>query len=280
MEAFMKNIYKIILLSFLLIFIGIVSGVFRPDAAQSKIITNVPADISEDQLKAIVIEDFENAGNESKWLIEAIPKKLDKPKKPEDNPVHILELKFIDGSPSDMVPEAWAANNMGLQNKKCLGVHFQFMYPGYNSVHIIPTYKIEGSRDPSGRLQEREGIKLPGRAKGISLWFHGRGHPYTLECWVEDYTGEVHILKFGSVNFVGWRPLKAYIPVNIPQKMDSYPQTRFLAIKRFVLRAEPTAQTQEIYMFIDQIKVLTDEYEVNFDGKDLEKAFGGNKGQK
>jgi hypothetical protein len=254
----MKSKY-IIILSLMSVAILIVFGVLSFDTAESRIVTNVQPDISAEQLRAIVVEDFENRADQGKWSIESIPKMLQNPKNPEDNPVAILDMKFVDGSPSDLVPEKWAGNNKGLQKKICLGVHFKFKYPGYNSVHIIP----------------KETLPLSGRARAVSLWFHGRGNDYTLECWILDYKGHTHILKFGTVNFVGWRPLKAYIPANVPQKFESYPSTRHLKITRFVIRAEPEARTVDTYMFIDQVKVLTDDYEVNFDGQDLHKAFTG-----
>ncbi len=252
------NAHKFLIIAVCLVLV-VGWGFMSPLTVHPRIVTNVEPDISADQLKAIVVEDFENAGDEAKWEVETVPKMLQNPKNPEDNPVDSLEIKFINGSPSDMVPEKWASNNKGLKKEKCLGIHFKFKYPGHNSVHIIP----------------KETIPLIGRSRGISLWFHGRGNEYELECWVEDYNGQTHILKFGSVNFVGWRPLKTYIPANIPQKIESYPQSRYLKIKRFVIRAEPEARTVDTYMFIDQIKVLTDDYEVNFDGQELHKVFKG-----
>ena len=119
--------------------------------------------------------------------------------------------------------------------------------------------------DPrTGTSVQERGIELPGRSKAISLWVHGRGNPYNLEIWVKDYKGDTHILKCGSVNFVGWRPIKVSIPTFIPQSTESFPQTRVTKIVRFVLRAQPGQPTQELvadnYFFFDQLKVLTDIY--------------------
>ncbi len=135
----------------------------------------------------------------------------------------------------------------------------------------------------TGKDEQERGLELPGQSKGISVWVHGRGHPYTLEVWVKDFSGATHILKFGSVNFVGWRPMKVAIPTSVPQQFESFPQTRITKITRFVLRAMPNAPHEELmeptFFFFDQIKVLTDTYEVNFDGNELHKVFdGGPKG--
>lgn len=274
----MRNKY-IINLTFMSILAFIILGFSNPGNLNSKILTNVDSDLSSSELKAVVIEDFETTAT---WAIEAIPKKNPDPKK---DPVPQLELKIIDGAPSDLSPEKWAANKKGMEAKKCLGVYFRFKYPGYNSVHLIPppetqwdepaTKVVTYDRSTGKDIQENA-IQMPGKAKGISLWVHGRGNDYYLECWVKDYRGEVHILKFGSMNFVGWRPLKAEIPPYVPQAIESYPQTKVLKIMRFVMRSTPDANIEDTYVFIDQIKVLTDVYEVNFDGSDLHKAF--NKG--
>lgn len=227
-----------------------------PDKGEAKVITNVPSDISSEELRAVVVEDFEQSGN---WQISSTPKqfKSDNEKAQVKNPVPILELKFLAGAPSDMIPEKWSSNGKGLEKKQCLGIHYQFKYPGDNSVHVIPA----------------EPIRLPGKARGLSLWVHGRGNSYNLECWVKDYNGNVHILKFGSINYVGWRPLTVEIPAYIPQVIESYPQTKILTLERFVLRSEAMTTLEEVYVFFDQLKVLTDVYEVNFDGQELDKAF-------
>lgn len=274
----MKIDYKRFLSVLLCSVAVIAAGVALPGKAHSRLNTNVPADISEEELRAVVIEDFEKPGD---WVLDSTPKKNPDAKK---NPVPVLEMKFLEGGPSDMLPEKWSADKKGMEKKSCMGVHFKFKYPGFNSVHILPPPEVQWD-DPAKKVmtydprtgtevQERA-IQIPGRAKGISVWFHGRGNDYMLECWVKDYKGDVHILKMGSLNFVGWRPLKAWIPSNVPQEIQSYPQTRVLKIVRFVIRATPYAGTDDVYMFFDQVKALTDTFEVNFDGQDLHRAFEG-----
>jgi len=243
-----------------------------PEKAQSKIVTNVQPDISAEQFIALVVEDFETQVD---WVLETVPKKNQDPKK---DPVPVLELKYVDGGPADLIPEKWSPLNKGLEKKKCLGVQFKFKYPGFNSVHILPPLEVRWD-DPtkkvltydsrSGQEVQERAIQLPGRAKAISLWVHGRGNDYELEVWVKDYKGDVHILKMGSLNFVGWRPMKAYIPDSVPQETNSYPQVRATKIVRFVVRAKPEAGAENVYLFFDQLKVLTDTFEVNFDGQNL-----------
>lgn len=276
---------------FISLICALIVGSFGPKIAESKIETNVPSDISGEELKAVVIEDFEVAtvGGETGWQVLSEPKQYNAGSNDEKaklkNPVPLLEMKLVNGSPNDMAVEEWSLTDLGKKKDKCLGLRFKFRYPGHNSIHIIPPKEMDWRSkkpvyryNPSTRKDEQEvGLQLPGKAKGISLWIHARGKPYSLEVWVKDYMGDTHVFKFGSVNYVGWRPLKIYIPSNVPMETESYPQIRVSRITRFVLRVEPgsssEAMTEESYFFIDQIKTLTDTFEVNFDGRDLEKTF-------
>jgi len=89
-------------------------GVF-PEKAQSRIVTNVQPDISAEQYNALVVEDFET---QSDWVVETVPKKHQDPKK---DPVPVLELKYVDGGPADLIPEKWSPLNKGLDKKKMFG---------------------------------------------------------------------------------------------------------------------------------------------------------------
>jgi hypothetical protein len=271
----------------------------------SRIETNVPADLSGEETRAIVIEDFESskiAGSveEDGWYITSNPKVYTKAKDEETlkkkNPVMALDLKPVDGGPNDMkVEDAFSITGLGKEKKKIMGLKFRFRYPGSNVVTIEAPKEVDWKErtpvmtyDQALRtdVQER-GLQIPGRAKAISLWVHGRGFPYTLELWVKGFRGDVHILERQSINFVGWRPMIFDVPQNIPQSSDSYPVTRTAKLVRMVIREVTSVggehsrtsarNASDIYVFFDQIKVLTDTYEVYFDGQDMHKAFeGGN----
>ncbi len=282
--------YKHALLMTLTLLVVVIVGV--PGTLNSKIMTTLAPDVSGDEILAVVVEDFENATTgDSGWAVESTPKKFEKAETEEKlkmkNPVPELEVKVIPGGPNDMNAEEWSLTGLGKQKEKILGVNFRFLYPGVNSVHLIPPPEVTWqdkkaafTYNPNTRKDEQErAVQLPGKARAVSVWVHGRGNPYDLEVWVKDYRGDTHILKFGSVNFVGWRPMTVEIPTSVPQAFESYPQTRITKIMRLVLRAQTQAHAEELtantYFFFDQIKVLTDTYEVNFDGQELHKKFEG-----
>lgn len=269
--------------------------------ADSKIVTNVPADLSGEELKAIVVDDFEAlkvAANvdDDGWFISSTPKAYtggDDNMKKLKNPVLSLEIKGVDGGPNDMKVEEITPTGLGKEKKKMLGVRWRFRYPGNNVISLDPPKELDWKeRTPvmtynqalRQDVQER-GIQLPGRAKAISMWVHARGFPYTIEVWIRDHKGDVHILQKQSINYVGWQPLIFQIPETIPQTTDSYPVTRLTKLVKIVIREvtqiegeytrSNAANSSDVFVFIDQIKVLTDTYEVYFDGQDLHKTFNG-----
>ena len=268
--------------------------------ADSKFATHVLTDVAEDELRALVVEDFENikiAANidDDGWFISSTPAaylKGDDETRKRKNPVIKLELRSVDGGPSDMkVEEETSPTGLGKEKKRVLGVNFQFRYPGKNSVSLEPPFEVDWkertpvlSYDPALRKEVAErALQLPGRIRAISMWVHGRGFPYTLEVWIKDFRGEVHVLRKQSVNFVGWRPVIFEVPGIIPQTADTYPVTRVVKLVRIVLRESAfipgerarmaRSNTTNAFIFFDQIKVLTDTYEVYFDGQEMHKAF-------
>ena len=217
--------------------------------------TGMPRDVDAKELRTIIIESWEK----TLWNVTADPA----------GPQSKIETKLLAGKPK----------NLGLDeaNKSCLGVRFQFVYPGDNNLIIAPPDDRKVRRymqlidDKTGepKFYDVPGVELPGIVKAVSLWVLGRGEDYTLEAWIEDGRGDTHIFKFGNLNFVGWRPLTVTIPGNVIQENDTYPQTKGLVLKKFVVRSTPKTKANKTVLAFDSVKVLTDMNEVFFDGADV-----------
>jgi hypothetical protein len=202
-------------------------------------------------------------------------------------------VKLVDGKPRNLKSKYGKFGKDSESKEKILALKYQFTYPGYHEVTVRPPqvdhYKIirersfirendldredykkqPETRKPKRQTYEIYGIELPGKAKGLSMWVLGRGNQYSLEAWLEDWKGETHIVKFGSLDFVGWRPVSAAIPSSIPQDINSYPQAKTLVFKQFKLRSNPRTNGEMVYLFFDEFKVLTDVFDVHFDGSEI-----------
>lgn len=271
--------------------------------ARAEVSTAVGNDVSGSELRSLTIEswDYDRSGGGYGW--EVVTDKDNALKK--NNPYKPLdftdqaerEAKLIPGTPADV------KDNINFKDARVQGVRFAFTFPGYNVVTIRPPwvdhYKIERPRpylfdiaSAAGQQnttcykdatlsQTRKttrpvmvdcirGIDMPGNVKAVSVWVMGRGNEYDLEGWFEDWKGDTHILKFGSVDFIGWRPLSVKIPIKIPQDVDSFPQIKTLAFRQFKLRSRPKTSLEPVYIFFDELRILTDVFEVNFDGAQLD----------
>jgi len=169
----------------------------------------------------------------------------------------LFEKRYV-----DTWPEALFGKNRNKENLKVLGVHGSFLRKGYNYLEIVPG-KGEGADFTP------EPILFPGRAGILDLWVWGSNHNYYLEVHVRDYQGVFHVLPLGSIQHQGWKNLSVKIPGSIPQSWQYLPESRQMALTKFVLWTRPQEKVDDFYLYIDQIKVLTDLFEKRFDGDDL-----------
>ncbi len=213
------------------------------------------SDVDKDAVETFIIESWETA----LWDIIAEP----------GAPNASASAKIIPGR-----PQALGYNQA---NKNSLGIKFNFVYPGHNKVVLLPP-ATNVVRKPLGQLDENNkpkyadirGLELPGQVEALSVWVLGRGNEYTLEAWVRDWNGNVHVLPFGSIDFVGWRPLKVKLPHGISRKVTSFPHSKeTLILLKLVLRSTPLTRSEDVIIFFDSFKALSRIYDVNFDGADM-----------
>jgi len=157
-------------------------------------------------------------------------------------------------------PEALYGSNREGKDLEVLGLNASFVRQGYNSIEIIPVKKeSDGTWEPTP-------IALPGKVKTLDLWVWGSNYDYYMDVHVSDYEGVVHVLRLGSLKYIGWKNLKVDIPSYIPQTITYIPHHKGLELVKFVIWTKPTENVRDYYAYIDQVKVLTDVFVNRFDG--------------
>ncbi|MBN2617443.1 MAG: flagellar filament outer layer protein FlaA [Spirochaetales bacterium] len=202
------------------------------------------------------------------------------------NPVvwKVFGSKFITtGYPKQAYANAFPEDLFGKNPEneadlKSFAILGSFTRKGYNYLEIMPG---EGT----GTDWKAEPLMLPGKVEFFDLWVWGSNFDYTLEMHVVDYQGIVHVIEMGSIKHIGWKHLYVKIPAHIKQTKQYLPFFEGLKLTKLVVRTDPEERVDQFYLYIDQLKVLTDTHIYNFDGEDLtnkakiEEIWGGSDAQ-
>ena len=105
--------------------------------------------------------------------------------------------------------------------------------------------------------------------QALDLWVWGANYNYTMDVHLRDFEGMDRVLHLGSLMFAGWKNLAVAITGNIPQSRRYIPRFQALELTKLVIWTHPTEKVDDFYVFLDEIKVLTDLFETRFDGDDL-----------
>jgi hypothetical protein len=176
-------------------------------------------------------------------------------------PPGIPDLHFIKAWPSQVY-----GTNKENANLWAMAIHGGFNRKAYNYIEIVP---VDPSKKGADGLPEPKPIAIPGRVQTIDLWVWGSNYNYWLDIHLQDYRGVDHVLHLGSLQYAGWRDLSVTVPGSIPQASPYIPRYRGLVITKLVLWTRPDAPVDDFYVFLDDLKVLTDKWETRFDGDEL-----------
>lgn len=202
---------------------------------------------------------------------------------PEADPWFVFGSRFATaGFPKSAYAKTWPVavfgNSPENQEMRSLGIASLFDRKESNWIDIIPGTK---SGEGAEATFEPKELDLPGRVFNIDMWIWSGNYDYTVEVYVRDYKGVVHKLRMGTMNHYGWKNFIVDIPDSVPQSKRYLPRTEILRLVKFRIwtspnevvsapvRAEAPAHEKAIYFYFDQLKVLTDTFELKFDGDNL-----------
>jgi len=166
--------------------------------------------------------------------------------------------------------EAWPMQLFGTNRNnldlRSLGIWGRFDRRGYNWIDVFPI--VPGSAQPGEPPRPFE-IPIPGRIRYLDMWVWGSNHHLTLEAYFRDHNGIIHMIPMGSLAYIGWQNLRIRIPNHIPQSRRVLPRHAGLYFVKFRIWTMPTERVNNFFVYFNQMKVLTDVFEMMFDGNDL-----------
>ncbi|GHU17502.1 membrane protein [Spirochaetia bacterium] len=158
-------------------------------------------------------------------------------------------------------PQALFGRNPPEDNKQSLGIWGRFDRRGYNWIDIYPV---------AAGTEDAYEIAFPGRVQVLDLWVWGSNMNMTLEAYVRDYQGIVHVLNLGSINHTGWKNLRVNVPTSVPQSKRVLPSHGDLTFVKFRINTMPTERVDNFYVYFDHFKIQTDLFETLYDGNELD----------
>jgi hypothetical protein len=220
--------------------------------------------LQEQVIESKLLDDFDK-DLLTRWIVRA-------PKFAAEGYPQIAEVKAY--------PDRLFGKNKEGTDLKCLGARSSFTRIGYNSLEIIPVAEADSNTPEkqiihtdakTGKKYVLRPVIFPGIAKELGVWVWGANFNYYLEAHVQDYRGIVHALPLGDLTFYGWKNLKVGIPPGIPQTDKYLPRRNELKLRliKFVIWTRPQERVDYFYIYLDQLKVLTNIFEGGFDGDDL-----------
>ena len=216
-------------------------------------------------LNSIILENFSNETSHE-WIEGRIPRSVDftwkmaaskfatKDEDDNGNEVSYPVMAYVETWPIAL----YGYNREG-RDIKSLGIHGKFDRKGYNWMDLYPV-------GTDGNPFE---IRLPGRIRYIDLWVWGSNLVFTIEAYVRDYQGAVHRIPMGNLAYTGWKSLRGHIPNYVRQSKRVLPHFAQLRFIKFRIWTTPGEKVDDFYIYVKQMKVLTDTFESPFDGDEL-----------
>ncbi|MCL2763785.1 MAG: flagellar filament outer layer protein FlaA [Treponema sp.] len=175
------------------------------------------------------------------------------------NPQKYPVTTFVDAWPIAVFGYARDPNAAPIRS---LGIRGQFDRRGYNWIDLYPVLADDADEKPFE-------IPIPGRVHNMDVWVWGSNLRYYIEVFVRDYRGVIHTLRLGDIAFPGWRNLRVSIPGNITQNRRTLPSYAGLSFVKFRIWTQPVERVDNFYIYFKQLKILTDTFDLLFDGNDL-----------
>mgnify|MGYP002624335929 FL=1 len=163
----------------------------------------------------------------------------------------VITGRLFDGAPDEKEPLE-DEDNKEASDTKVFGLKVEFFKRGVNSFYI----------------RSARPIPIEGVTKTVSVWVAGRNQNHTLTLLLQDYFGNNFELYVGNLAFSGWKKLTVAIPPT-PDGVHGIIQTSAyngdrpgVRILGFRVDCDPMAARGTYYMYLDDMRAVTDLYDM------------------
>ena len=230
-------------------------------------------------IQSLILDDFE-MGADGKpvrmWTL--IPDRFGR-EGTVDSGASLQDIKFVKSWPESYFGKEIPEKNRGeyfygtVQNDEtikrytdysgtCIGMRLSFTRQGYNHVDLVPLALKDGK-------YEVDYLPFRGKVKQLDFWVWGSNDDYYMEAVLLDYKGNEFRLDIGSIKHIGWKNFILQIPRSIPQSTTYVSSIQTLRLKKLVIWSNPNARANNVYVYIDQLKYLSDVQNSMYDGYEL-----------
>jgi hypothetical protein len=218
------------------------NGAYAQDAAQDDGGNN------KSQLEDVLLNDFEDAED---WrAFSTSPLGDTKIKK-------VVQIGSIEDvyNPNELTDEEAGRFKEG--ENHILGVKTYFVDRGFDRVEVKPPHEYI----------------ISGTGRQLSVWVLGRQFRHTLYAKLRDYRGKVHKLRFGRLDFFGWRKLTMTIPGWLPQSTRYALLDKNLHFVSLFTVSDEKEVPGTFYFYVDDLRMKVDTSEANYPGSQIKDVW-------
>lgn len=226
-----KNILTVLLIS-------VAAGLFAQETTGNNNDTGTGA---QSTLEDILLNDFENAED---WRAFAT------------SPLGITKIKKV--VQQGPIEDVFNPDELSAEEKE----RFK---PGVNHILGTKTYIKDRGFDRVEIRPPHEYI-IKGIGRQISVWALGRNYRHTLYVKMRDYKGNVHKLRLGRLNYLGWRKLTVTIPGWLPQSTRYSLLDKNLHFVSLFVESDPHETYGDFYFYVDDLRIKVDKTDMVYPG--------------
>lgn len=138
-----------------------------------------------------------------------------------------------------------------------LGIKTNFVDRGFDRVEIMPPHEYT----------------VKGVARQISVWALGRNYRHTLYVKIRDFSGKLHKLRFGRLDFLGWRKLILTIPGWVPQSPRYSLLDKNLKFVSIFVESDVHEVGGQFYFYVDNLSMKVDKTDVVYPGSQIKDTW-------